>query len=122
MASGRSATDLDERVPAGVEVAAISKAPPGKRVPSRSCVACRTVRPKRDLLRVVRTPDGHIEIDESGRRAGRGAYLCRDGDCRTTAIERGALTRALGTTVPAELRSVLVEGMTKDEGGARGKE
>jgi hypothetical protein len=105
-----------------VEVAASGKAPSGKRVPSRSCVVCRTVRPKRELLRIVRTPDGQIDIDESGRRAGRGAYLCRDGDCRTTAIERGALTRALGTTLPAGLRSALAEGMTKNEGGARGKE
>ncbi|MDQ2966132.1 MAG: YlxR family protein [Chloroflexota bacterium] len=72
---------------------------------------------------MVRTPDGTIEIDESGRRAGRGAYLCRDGDCRTIAIERGALTRALASPVPAELRSALADGMTtRNEGGARGQE
>jgi predicted RNA-binding protein YlxR (DUF448 family) len=122
MAARSSASDLGGRVPTGVEVAVIRKTGPGRRVPSRSCVACRTVRPKRELLRVVRTPDGRIEIDESGRQAGRGAYLCRDGDCQTTAIERGALTRALGSPLPAELRSVLAEGMTTNEGGKRGKE
>ncbi len=115
MASRGSASDLGGRVPTGVEVA-------GRRVPSRSCVACRTVRPKRELLRVVRTPDGRIEIDESGRLAGRGAYLCRDGDCRMTAIERGTLTRALASPLPVELRSALAEGMTTNEGGERGKE
>jgi hypothetical protein len=73
-------------------------------------------------LRVVRTPDGRIEIDESGRLAGRGAYLCRDGGCRTTAIERGTLTRALASPLPVELRSALAEGMTTNEGGKRGKE
>ena len=115
MASRGSASDLGGRVPTRVEVA-------GRRVPSRSCVACRTARPKRELLRVVRTPDGRIEIDESGRLAGRGAYLCRDGDCRTTAVERGALTRALASPLPAEVRSALAEGMTTNEGGQRGKE
>jgi predicted RNA-binding protein YlxR (DUF448 family) len=121
MASRGSAFDLGGRVPTGVEVAVI-KAASGRRVPSRSCVVCRTARPKRELLRVVRTRDGRIEIDESGRVAGRGAYLCRDGDCRTTAIERGALTRALASPLPAELRSALAEGMTTNEGGQRGKE
>jgi uncharacterized protein len=74
------------------------------------------------LLRVVRTPDGRIEIDESGRLAGRGAYLCRDGDCRKTATERGVLARALASPLPAELRSALAEGTMTNEGGARGKE
>ena len=93
-----------------------------RRVPSRSCVVCRTVRPKRELLRVVRTPDGRIEIDEGGRQAGRGAYLCREGECRATALKRGALGKALASPIPAELRSVLAEGLTTKEGGARGKE
>ena len=95
-------------------------------VPSRSCVACRTSRPKRDLVRVVRTPDGRVLIDQSGRLAGRGAYLCRDGACWRIAHERGTLARALNSTVPAELQAVLAAGPspspTIDEGGARGQE
>lgn len=89
-----------------------------RRVPTRSCVACRTARPKRDLLRVVRRPDGSVLIDESGRVAGRGAYVCRDDACMTKAIERGALARALETTIPTDLRETLTAGTTtRIEGG-----
>ena len=71
----------------------------------------------------MRTPDGQMKIDESGRLAGRGAYLCRDAACWTLAAERGALGRALEAQVPPELRAVLGQGpMTMiDEGGARGQ-
>ena len=65
-----------------------------------------------------------MQIDETGRRAGRGAYLCRDAGCWTLAAERGALGRALAAPVPAELRAALMAGpnMMFDEGGARGQE
>jgi len=65
-----------------------------------------------------------MKIDETGRLAGRGAYLCRDAGCWTLAAERGALGRALEAPVPAELREVLVAGpFTRHvEGGMRGKE
>ena len=86
-------------------------------------MACRTGRPKRELLRVVRTPDGRLLIDETGRLAGRGAYVCRDGACMKTAIEKGALSRALETAFSPELRAALEAGaMTMSEGGARGQE
>ena len=104
-----------------------------RRVPSRSCVACRTVRPKRELLRVVRAPDGAIAVDESGRAAGRGAYVCRDAACLARAIDKGALGRALSTRLPAEVQASLAGTLATheptntstlniDEGGARGKE
>jgi predicted RNA-binding protein YlxR (DUF448 family) len=65
-----------------------------------------------------------MTIDETGRLAGRGAYLCRDAGCWTRAIERGALGRALEASVPPELREVLAAGPTTlmTEGGARGQE
>jgi predicted RNA-binding protein YlxR (DUF448 family) len=84
-------------------------------------VVCRTSRPKRELLRVVRTPDRRVVIDETGRLAGRGAYLCRDGECRMTGITRGALSRALESPLPPELREALGAGaMTTNEGGVGG--
>jgi predicted RNA-binding protein YlxR (DUF448 family) len=73
-------------------------------------VACRTVRQKRDLVRVVRTPDGRVEIDETGRLAGRGAYLCADGSCWRQAVERGTLQRALEAKLPEKLRERLLIG------------
>jgi predicted RNA-binding protein YlxR (DUF448 family) len=65
-----------------------------------------------------------MKIDETGRLAGRGAYLCRDADCWTLAAERGALGRALAATVPAELREALRAGPNtlNSEGGAHGQE
>jgi uncharacterized protein len=64
-----------------------------------------------------------MKMDETGRLAGRGAYLCRDAGCWTIAAERGALGRALEAAVPTELRETLRNGPTMiDEGGARGQE
>lgn len=52
-----------------------------KKVPQRMCIACRTMQDKRNLLRVVRTPNGEIEIDETGKKNGRGAYICKNKNC-----------------------------------------
>jgi predicted RNA-binding protein YlxR (DUF448 family) len=89
-------------------------------------VACRTSRPKRELVRIVRTPDRRIVVDETGRLAGRGAYVCRTAACLTIANTRGALSRALETPVPTALLASIQ--LTPDhqheitEGGARGQE
>jgi predicted RNA-binding protein YlxR (DUF448 family) len=82
------------------------------------------VRDKRELLRVVRAPDGTVRADGTGRLAGRGAYVCRDRDCITTAITRGALTRALEIPVPAGLLDELAATVTNEDigGGTRGQE
>ena len=88
-------------------------------------MACRTARDKRELIRIVRTPGGELKIDESGRLAGRGAYLCRDAACWTTALERGTLGRALEANVTAELREAMTAEaarLTTIEGGTSGKE
>jgi predicted RNA-binding protein YlxR (DUF448 family) len=52
-----------------------------KRVPLRTCIACRSVKSKREMVRVVRTPAGDIQVDETGKANGRGAYICRNRDC-----------------------------------------
>ncbi|MGD8473970.1 MAG: YlxR family protein [Anaerolineae bacterium] len=72
-----------------------------KHVPLRSCIACRRKAPKRDLIRVVRTPEGALEIDARGKRQGRGAYLCRKWQCCETALQPGRLSQALKHTVNA---------------------
>jgi uncharacterized protein len=70
--------------------------------PQRSCVACRRVRPRPELIRFVRLAEGRPSIDLGGRAAGRGAYLCRDEACWTLARKRRALDRALRVTVDAD--------------------
>ncbi|MCY3912165.1 MAG: YlxR family protein [Chloroflexi bacterium] len=63
-------------------------------------MACRTKRSKRELVRIVRTPAGAIELDSSGRAPGRGAYICRDAACWPAAIKRGALATQLRVSIP----------------------
>ena len=75
-------------------------------------------------MRLVRTPDGTVAIDSSGRLAGRGAYVCRDAACLDKAMTKGALSRALRTPFPNDLRTSLAGSLTEHpiEGGARGQE
>ena len=64
-------------------------------VPTRTCVACRTERPKRELVRLVRAADGTVAVDRTGKLNGRGAYLCQDPACWTQAQRRKSVERAL---------------------------
>ena len=80
-----------------------------KKVPMRMCVACRQMQPKRELLRVVRTPEGEVVIDATGRRNGRGAYLCRNVECFRKAVKTRALERALEHPLPPETSGALEE-------------
>ena len=67
-----------------------------KKKPQRSCVSCRTVRDKNDLLRVVLTPEGNVVYDPTGKLPGRGAYLCPNEECITTELKKAAkLSRGL---------------------------
>jgi uncharacterized protein len=66
-----------------------------KHVPQRTCIACRKVDAKRGLIRLVRLPEGRVAIDATGKRAGRGAYLCAERTCWETALKRKAVERAL---------------------------
>ncbi len=78
-----------------------------RHIPTRTCVACRTSRAKRDLVRVVRTPEGELVIDETGKRNGRGAYLCRQQRCWELAFKRASIERALQSALIAEERVML---------------
>jgi predicted RNA-binding protein YlxR (DUF448 family) len=78
-----------------------------KHVPQRTCVACRQIRNKRELVRVVRAPDGLAEIDETGKKSGRGAYLCRSASCWRKALEKDALSRVLKMTLTVEHKNEL---------------
>jgi predicted RNA-binding protein YlxR (DUF448 family) len=79
-----------------------------RRQPQRTCVACRSTGDKRGLIRIVRTPDG-VEVDTSGKKAGRGAYLCSQLSCWQEALKRNRLEPALKTKLTADDRLRLNE-------------
>jgi predicted RNA-binding protein YlxR (DUF448 family) len=90
---------------------AATQALPARHFPTRTCVSCRTERQKRDFVRVVRAPDGSVSIDTSGRANGRGAYLCADGSCWPDALKKKSIERALGVSLPADVRGQLEGGV-----------
>ena len=79
-----------------------------KRAPQRTCLACRQVKAKRDLLRLVRTPEGVIEIDGTGKKAGRGAYLCRAKECWEAGLKDDRLGHALKSRLNSREREQLL--------------
>jgi hypothetical protein len=89
-------------------------------VPQRTCVACRRTSAKRELVRIVRTPEGSVEVDPTGKRSGRGAYLCPTPDCWRLAVQKGRLDRALKTSVSARDKEALLQYAQSLEPGAEG--
>jgi predicted RNA-binding protein YlxR (DUF448 family) len=82
-----------------------------RKTPMRTCVACQTERVKGELVRVVRTPEGQVELDSTGKQSGRGAYLCPSVDCLDRAQKRKALERALGVPIAPETFATLKESL-----------
>jgi predicted RNA-binding protein YlxR (DUF448 family) len=81
-----------------------------KKIPQRTCIGCGAVKDKKDLIRVVRCPDGSIQLDRTGKKSGRGAYVCDDAQCIAKAFANKSLERALQVSVSAEIKdSLLVE-------------
>ena len=76
-------------------------------IPQRTCVACRKVKAKRELIRIVRTSDGNVEVDTSGKKAGRGAYLCRAQECWEVGLKGGRLEHTLRTSLSQDNREQL---------------
>ncbi len=80
-----------------------------KRIPQRTCVGCRKVTSKRGLIRVVRLPEGRVEVDATGKRSGRGAYLCPLRTCWELAMAKRRLDHALRTTLSPQEQDHLWE-------------
>ncbi len=80
-----------------------------KKIPMRMCLGCQEMRPKKELIRVVRTPDNLIEIDTGGKRSGRGAYICPTEECLLKAVKGKRLEKAFGQAVPPEVVETLKE-------------
>jgi predicted RNA-binding protein YlxR (DUF448 family) len=83
-----------------------------KHIPLRTCIGCGQVESKRTLVRVVRTPDAGVQIDATGKRSGRGAYIHARPECWQAALKRGAIERALAATLTTEERNLLQEYVT----------
>lgn len=78
-----------------------------KHVPQRTCVGCGETRSKRELTRIVRMPDGTVDIDPTGKKPGRGAYLCKRVRCWEQALTKGAISRALGVAIGEDVKARL---------------
>lgn len=74
-----------------------------KKIPMRMCVGCREMKPKRELIRVVRSPEGAVSMDTTGKKPGRGAYLCRDAACLAQALKQKQLERQLEVQLTPEV-------------------
>ena len=80
-----------------------------KKIPMRQCMGCRERKPKKELVRVVRSPEGSVSVDLRGKAPGRGAYICPSPECLKKAIRSTALERNLEVEIPEELLSRLLE-------------
>ncbi len=79
-----------------------------RKIPLRKCVACGENKPKKELIRVVRNPEGIVEVDLTGKKNGRGAYICSSLECLNKVQKNRNLPKALKTDIPAEIFEELV--------------
>ena len=87
-----------------------------KKIPQRQCMGCRERKAKRELIRVVRGPEGTVSLDFSGKAPGRGAYLCPNAECLKKAIRFKALDRSLETQIPQQVYERLEKEMEQQNG------
>jgi predicted RNA-binding protein YlxR (DUF448 family) len=89
-----------------------------KKIPQRQCLGCREMKPKKELLRVVRSPEEVISLDFKGKAPGRGAYVCPNETCLKKAVKSRALERALcnGNAIPEEIFAQLREKLEEQDG------
>lgn len=88
------------------------------KIPIRTCIGCQCKKSKREMIRIIRTPDGKIEIDRTGKKSGRGAYLCDNIDCLNIALKKNNLNKSLKQDIPLqtldELRKVFLKNISKN--------
>jgi len=84
-----------------------------KKIPKRQCLGCREMKPKKELIRTVKSPDGEISLDFVGKKSGRGAYVCPNQECLNRAIKTKALSRVFGTQIPESIMEELNAGVSE---------
>ena len=91
-----------------------------RKIPMRMCVGCREMKEKKELIRVVRSPEGEVSLDPIGKKPGRGAYVCRNADCLKRAIKQKQLERQLDVTLPPETAEALTAALEEAQGVRNG--
>ena len=86
-----------------------------RKIPLRKCLGCGEMKPKKELIRVVRSPEGAISLDQVGRSPGRGAYLCPHIDCLKAARKARRLEKAFACAIPAEVYDRLEEDLQAND-------
>jgi len=87
------------------------------KIPVRTCIGCKCKKPKKEMIRIIRTPDGKIEIDETGKKSGRGAYVCGDVKCLDIALKENSFKKSLKQDIPLGMLDDLREVFLKNIGG-----
>ena len=87
---------------------------PTRRIPMRKCTGCNEMKPKKELVRVVRSPEGEVSLDLTGKKPGRGAYVCRDAECLTKARKAKRFERAFSCDIPDGVYDKLEEELKND--------
>ena len=85
----------------------------GRKIPLRQCVGCREMKAKKDLIRVIKTPEEEVMLDPGGKKNGRGAYLCFSLDCLRKARRSKALERSLKISIPEDIYEGLEQEMSE---------
>lgn len=80
----------------------------------RTCIGCQCKKPKKEMIRIIRTPEGNIEIDKTGKKSGRGAYLCGNVECLDIALRKNNLNRSLKQDIPLETLNELRKAFLKN--------
>ncbi len=80
-----------------------------RKIPMRKCLGCNEMKPKRELIRAVKSPEGEISLDLTGKKSGRGAYICPDKDCFQKARKGKRLEKALDTAIPDSVYDAMAE-------------
>lgn len=86
-----------------------------RKKPMRLCVGCQSMKPKKELIRVVRTPEEKLEIDYTGKKSGRGAYLCPQQSCLENAVKGKRLEKSLKQKISSEVYEILQQELNKGE-------
>jgi len=86
-----------------------------KKIPMRMCIGCHENQPKKDLIRVVKSPEGEISLDLTGKKAGRGAYLCRKSSCLELARKKRQLERSFSCQIQPEVYEVMMHVLSEAE-------